>query len=242
MKKTHLAPIFASVFAAGLLLSPSPVEARAFGYTTLKAGYSYETLHQSVFALRANANLPKKTMAGSSSRAIPIGLSAGFGYQFTSFLGLRAEAEYVYRLDARFQKGVLPSANGNGADPATNVEPRAQIQSVLGNAYLDLYLAPSFNFYLSTGIGAGYIDARVDWLNTVMGSDRGTLSSLKGSSFAWQIGGGMRVLFGRNLGLDLNVRYIDFGKAKIDARGAYSTTAELPFSGTEGFVGLTYQF
>lgn len=235
MKMSRLA--FAGVLATGLFILPS-LEARTFGYTALKAGYSYEKLAPGPFRLVAGVEEPLERK--SSSAGVPLGVSAGFGYYFTPGFGLRLEAEYIYRLGARFADDAFRSSNN--ASPSKSAQPRAQIQSVLGNIYLDYYVVPSVNFYLSTGVGSGMIDARIAWVNFTTPSDRGELASLKKSSLTWQVGMGMGIALGQNLGLDFNVRYIDFGKAQIRARGAFAISGDLAFNALEALVGLSYRF
>lgn len=238
MKKIRSTTLFAGALAMGLSVAPSLMEANVFGYTSLKAGYSYEKLVPGSFVLVAGPQMPLQKK--SSSAGIPLGVSAGFGYYFTPALGLRIEAEYIYRLGAKFADDVF---HGSGvANPSSSAKPRAQIQSLLGNVYLDFYVAPSVNFYLSAGAGSGMIDARIGWVNFARPSDRGELASLKKSSLTWQAGGGMLVAIGQNIGLDFNVRYIDFGKAQIRARGAFAISGDLAFSALEALVGLNYRF
>lgn len=239
MKITHSSSLLAGALVASLLTIPSFAEAKAFGYTNVKAGYSYENFHQSVLALKAGSRAPLK---GSSSAAIPLGISAGFGYYFNSVFGLRVEAEYLYRLGAKFQDDVLKFGNANGANPDLPVSSQAQIQSLLGNVYLDLYVASSVNFYLSAGAGSNFNNLTMDWHNSGQASDHGRVNSLKKSTLTWQVGAGIGIALGKNLGLDFNVRYIDFGKAKIDAKGSLSGTLEVPFTALEGLVGLSYRF
>lgn len=238
MKVAHSGSLLTGALVASLLTIPSFAEAKAFGYTNIKAGYSYENFHQSVFALKAGNKAPLK---GSSSAAIPLGVSAGFGYYFNSVFGLRVEAEYLYRLGTKFQDDVLKFGNAN-ASPDLPVSSQAQIQSLLGNVYLDLYVASSVNFYLSAGAGSNFNNLTIDWHNSGQVSDRGRVNSLKKSTLTWQVGAGMGIALGKNLGLDFNVRYTDFGQAKIDAKGSLSGTLDAPFTALEGLVGLSYRF
>lgn len=240
MKNTKSNTLFACILTSGLLAAPSFMEAKAFGYTNLKAGYSYEHLVPGTFTLVAGHQMPLQKK--SSSAGIPLGVSAGFGYYITPSIGLRVEAEYLYRLEAKFADDVFLGNGASGAMPSMSAKPRAQIQSLLGNVYLDFYVVPSVNFYLSAGAGSGMIDAKIAWVNSASAADRGELASLKKSSFAWQVGAGMGIALGQNLGLDFNVRYADFGKAQIRARGAFAISGDLAFSALEALVGLSYRF
>lgn len=73
-----------------------------------------------------------------------------------------------------------------------------------------------------------------------MVADRGEMNVLKKSSLAWQVGAGMNMVLGQNLGFDLNVCDMDFGKTQIGVKGAFSTSADVPFNRSTDRINLSF--
>lgn len=236
MKVAYLDHLFFRLLASLLFLAPSFLGAKVFGYFGLKSGYSYEQFSQTtLFVPKSNLS---PSMNASTAHGIPLGLDAGFGYRFTPSFGFRIEAEYLYRFGGKFSDSTLDFGNPTAA-PNVDAKHQTTISNLLGNLYLDYYLGSSVYFYVGGGVGSSLSDATIPWKGT---RGVGTVSTLKKLSFTWQAGGGLGVLISSNLSLDFNVRYIDFGNAKLRAKGALILTGDLPYKALEGLVGLNYRF
>lgn len=235
MKNAYLSVLMVGVFATGLSIIPPFVEARTFGYVGIKSGYSYEGLARSTFSENGKVTY----LDASSALGIPLVTNAGFGHDFSPRFGMRVEAEYAYRFGGKFKGGVLndtqtqanPNANPMGA------KPQAKIQSLLGNVYLDYYLSPWASLYLSGGVGVGHLDITTE-LQKASGIEK--ITSPAKMLLAWQAGFGLNYMLTGNVGFDLNLRYVDFGK------GAFSSQKGIlmnyPFFGIEALIGLNYRF
>ena len=89
--------------------------------------------------------------------------------------------------------------NGNPFSPASG--PIRQTY-LLGNVWLDLPTGSSFTPYAGGGLGVGWADADVSFAG-----NRGYGASTSGTSFAYQVGGGIKFNFSENIDLDLGYRY-----------------------------------
>lgn len=223
-----------------MALSATPwlLEAKVFSYVGLKSGYSSESFSNAKITF-PNTNLAHQAK-GSSASGIPVGLDVGFGVYVTPSFGIRIEAEYLYRFGGKFKDDFWRFSNTAAPDIAINSH-QAEIQNLLGNIYLDYYIGSSVYFYLSGGVGSSLSNTTLSYINT--GDSRsGKVSTLKELSFAWQSGIGLGVSISSNLVLDLNIRYVDLGKAKLRGKGGLTASGDLPYKALDALVGLKYRF
>lgn len=226
MKKSHLVSSLAtSIFAINLLAIPSYVEARTFGYVGIKSGYSYEQLSKGILI----KNNKSPYLNPSFASGIPLSASIGIRNDFNPRFGMRAEAEYSYRFGGNFK------ANENQNANTLAKEPQAELQNLLINLYFDYYLDPWTNLYLDSGIGLGSLYI----LSQSQESPKNKISTFK-ITLAWQIGLGIAHTLRRNLDLDFNLRYVDFGKGLFFPQG--NNAIDYPFFAIEALIGLKYYF
>lgn len=246
MKVTHSNIFFSSVLAASLLLAPSSLGAEVFGYAGIKAGY----LHQSASRLdlvSQSSNLADNGIFfdAFSSSSLPLGANVGLGYYFTSNFGFRVEAEYLYRigLSKTLSAMELKDVTSGVHRPVdSNAKASISAQTFLGNFYLDYYVTPSVNLYLSAGLGMGILNTE---LNVTEKPGEGNTTKASKNSLAWQIGLGTGYALTQNLGLDFNVRYIGLGKLRAGTNlvpTAQNAKGEASISAVEALIGLNFRF
>lgn len=227
MKNLHLPSLISSVLAISLSIIPSYVQARTFGYVGIKSGYSYERLSKSIFIKNSKSAFLNPSFASG----IPFSASFGIRNDFNPRLGIRAEAEYSYRFGGSLKE------NKDQNTSTLSKESQAKLQNLLANLYFDYYLDPWTNLYLGAGLGLGSL---------YILSESQTLPKNKNSTFkialAWQVGLGVGYALTRNLDLDFNIRYVDFGKGLFSPQGSKTTELDYPFFAIEALIGLKYYF
>lgn len=220
-----------------ILKQETPSHSALFGYLSLKTGYSHESFAKTIFA---SVSVDKSAyLHASSAFALPLGVSAGFGYGFMPDFGLRIEVEYLYRLEAKFKNDELYSTSEIRNE--ITMRPRIQFQSVLANLYLDYYLTSSINLYINTGIGVSFSKSMFDYVDDNNPRKEGTLK-FSSKTALWQVGLGIGYAFTKDFGLDLNLRYMDFGKTGFEPSKDIPAFASIPFSSIEMLLGLSYRF
>lgn len=237
VKATHSTGLFSSILAMGLFFSLSSAETETFGYMGFKMGYSHEMLSRTDFQGGGVAYL-----GASSATGFPFGLNLGFGYRFVPDFGIRLEAEYLYRIGGKIRGGDLhdaskPTPTGDGI----KLQPQAEIQSWMGNLYLDYYVIPSVNLYVSAGVGKGLIGTTTHHRFGHSSPFEKTTTSFK-ETFTWQAGFGVGYAIMQNFGLDFNLRYINFGKVTFIPDKDDPLRIDYPFSAVEALIGLNYRF
>lgn len=232
MKIAHL---MTSVFATSLSIIPSFVEARTFGYIGIKSGYSHEGLLRSAFTEGSKTSF----LDASSAVGIPLVASVGIRHDFSPRFGIRAEAEYAYRFGGKFKGGVLKGPQEQANANPIQVKPQVEFQSLLGNVYWDYYLSPWVNLYLGGGVGVGNLNVATE-LQKPSKSEK--ITSPSKVTLAWQAGFGLGYVLTGNLGLDFNVRYMDFGKGVLSVQKGNLFQADYPLFAIEALIGLNYRF
>lgn len=237
VKATHWTGLFSSMLVVSLFCSSSLAETETFGYIGFKTGYSHEMLSKTKFQGGGVAYLN-----ASSASGFPFGLNLGFGYRFTPDFGIRLEAEYLYRMGGKIQGGDLhdeskPVPTGDGI----KLQPQTEIQNWTGNLYVDYYLTPSVNLYLSTGVGKGLIGNTTHY-RFGHSSPFGKATIAFTETFVWQAGFGVGYAIMQNLGFDFNVRYMNFGKVTFIPDKDDPLRVDYPFSGIDVLIGLNYRF
>lgn len=225
------------IVATLLLVMPFFMKAKSFGYLGLRSGYSHEMLSKGTFKI----NDEIRHLDFSWGKGTPLSAGVGFGHRFNPRFGVRGEAEYIYWFGGKFRKGILQKGRGQSTqNNLITIKPKALFYSVLANAYWDYYASPWLNFYLSMGLGAGALDvsAEIQRSNLSIEKIRFPLKV----AFAWQVGLGVGYVLTGNLGLDFNLRYVDFGKNALLANEGNQYRSELSFSGVEALIGLNYRF
>lgn len=229
MKKSNLHSLCASAFVAGLLLSPLAIKAEAFGYAGIKAGYSH--------LFQANATYYRdqeiSSFPSSNASSFAFGASAGFGYLFTPDIGMRLEGEYLFRSSSEYKRRSVGKS-------AFSLE--TQIQNILGNVYLDYYVIPSVNLYLSTGMGVNFRDSALHWVDSNKSEIKYVAGKQDKIGFAWQIGLGVGYAITQNLGFDFNIRYVGFGKMSLEQMKDFDGKIVFPLSSLDTLLGFNYRF
>lgn len=225
------------VLVMALSVLPSLAEIKTFGYLGLKMGYSYEILSKTNFRGGGVAYLNT-----SSASGYPFGLNVGFGSQFTPNFGLRLEAEYLYRIGEKIRGGDLydgskPVPTGDGI----KLQPQAEIQNWMGNFYVDYYVTPEINLYLSAGVGQGLIGVTTHYYSRHSNLFEKITTAFK-ETFVWQTGFGVGYTIIENLGLDFNLRYMNVGKVTFIPNANDSLQVDYPFSAVDILIGLNYRF
>ena len=140
---------------------------------------------------------------------MPVGAFIGFQYEILPSFGLRAEIEYLYRLDVDSRKlngyryGTAPS------DATGNTTLSLEAHTVLANLWLDYYITPRISVYGGVGIGVAIIETSIDAPAPGIFDDWGEPEAEKNSiNFAWKVGVGSRFLLTNHIALDLNASYV----------------------------------
>lgn len=233
MKTIYSANLLIGMFIASLLIAPSSMKAKMFHYVGLKTGYSHEMLSKSVFMDKSSV----LSLDASSAIGVPLGANLGFGRYFSPRFGMRIEAEYLYRFLGKFKEGVL-KGNTQPADPI-NLKLQADFQTLLGNVYLDYHISPWVSLYLSAGIGVASFNTTTELQKK---SESQKITSPSKRTLSYQAGFGVGYSLVEGLELDLNIRYINFGKGVLPLTQSNSIQGEYPFSAIEALAGLIYRF
>ena len=173
--------------------------------------------------------------------------AVGYNFHATHDVPLRLELEYAMRSSANFNESVVYRLDNmvigsayQGAD--------VTIHTLFMNVFWDIgWLAgnegSNFIPYLGAGFGGAYVDT--DYVGRVNNTD-----VLRGSNaywnFAWNIGGGLAYKATDNVTVDFNVRYANFGEAKVRVRDTlnfgFNEELTADMSAVEFMLGLRYNF
>lgn len=148
--------------------------------------------------------------------SMPVGAFLGFQYQVKPSFGLRAELEYLYRLEVttrkmngyRYLNGTPPSSLTQ-QDATANVALSLEIHTVLANLYLDYYVTPRISVYGGVGIGIAIIESSTDAPSYTMYDDIPEPEAERNKiNFACKIGFGSRFAITKHVAFDINASYI----------------------------------
>ena len=209
--------LFVLTFILTILSSSAYANVKALSfYVGAKLGYS----HYLPSSFRSNQPGTQDLPIDGSDSAL-LGVTGGIAYKFIPQLGIRTELEYAYRTPST----KVTVGNGSSTDKF-----QVQTHTILTNVYLDYYVLPALNLYISTGIGVSMMDGKI------VSPGEPDISAGR-TRFAAQGGIGAAYTFSNNLVLDINIRYAHFGQYRVRADSDRAT-----MSGVETIVGLAYKF
>lgn len=166
-------------------------------------------------------SIENKTLAKPANKyndflsSMGVGVFGGLQYTLLPTVGLRAELEYLYRLDVDSKKKngynyLTPPTGTNTTSATGNVELSLEMHTILANLYLDYYVTPKIAVYAGFGIGISIIETSIDaWSPGLLMDDHPEPDAESTNvDFAWQVGIGSRFFVTENIALDVNARYV----------------------------------
>ena len=145
---------------------------------------------------------------------MPIGVFAGLQYEILPSLGLRAELEYLYRLEVNSRKTngyrhYIYSSGWTPQDATAKTTLSLEAHTVLANLYVDYYVTPKISIYAGAGIGISIIETNIDAPSYSFIDDGPEPEAEKNViSFAWKAGLGSRFFITNHVALDINASYV----------------------------------
>ena len=181
---------------------------------------------------------------------MPVGAFIGFQYEILPSFGLRAEIEYLYRLevDSRKRNGYrYGNHNGTTGSIVTtegNTTLSLEAHTVLANLWLDYYVTPRISVYGGVGIGVAIIETSIDAPAPGIFDDWNEPEAEKNSiNFAWKVGVGSRFLLTNHIALDLNASYVSLALPNTTLGGGQLLRMKHGMVGAvEVLAGISYIF
>jgi opacity protein-like surface antigen len=162
------------------------------------------------------------------------GLELALGYSWSS--NLRGDIEYLVNKNLDYTAS--PVVTGAGLTPRQlNVKIKNNI--LLANVYYEFLGLNRFKPYLTAGIGPSINS--VQSTITPVSYDNGGSASLRKLSFAWALGGGLRVAMFSRWHIDVSYRYIRLGSGiNIKPTGGFKLLGSSSMNAVS--LGLMYYF
>ncbi len=131
------------------------------------------------------------------------GIAVGYDFMPMYDFPVRAELEYLYSSEAKFD-------HGYGFDT------KISVQTLMANAYYDWHNSTNFVPYLSLGLGLGFTETKHNWFD---------LDNESQTGFAFNVGVGTSYNITQNFALDIGYRLTYLDKVGSDGSGnAYSNS------------------
>jgi len=132
---------------------------------------------------------------------------------------------------------------------ASNDKQKMTAFDIMANAYYDINVHKTVVPYVSAGFGiarvnAGTLSHSIPTPPNVKINQQGAVTT----NFAWNAGVGVKFNFAKDYAIDLGYRYVDLGKAKVNAvvnnivTMASSPSASQQLRGHQGLISLIYKF
>ena len=224
--------------AALIALAPRAAAADDYGnddghhwgwYFAGKGGPSYSSL-DSIGATQSGNSVNKT----SSANAIgAFGMSAGYQWMYQYHIPLRTEVEFMNRTEVTYDVANLLSGGSTGALAST-----AQNITAMAKAYWYFPVgSPNWWPFVSAGVGWAHNTFK-SYYTTASGTEK-TRNTLDG--LAWSAGLGATLKLGRNVMNDIELRYVDLGKADWGLPAAHNIDAGR-FSAAEVVFAIRFMF
>lgn len=209
-------------------------------YVTPKIGYS------GIIA----TNIKNKYSAGGASYSEPGdavstsafagGIAVGYDswpQQEHKIVGVRTELEYMARLASKYSWDYDWGGFVEKGDIKINA------QTLFVNSYLDFHTGSPFVPYLQAGIGAAFIQTKLNERLEYAGESISASNTETTTNFAGNLGVGTAIELNENLAIDINTRYVMLGKGKASVE-AYGISGQYEgnLSSVEALVGLRIGF
>lgn len=204
-----------------------------------------------------NINSISNKTVGKPSNAYSTFLSTfGFGpfgglqYMVLPSFGIRAELEYLYRLEVKTRKHngyrylTGQPNNFTHQDASAKTELSLETHTILANMYLDYYITPRISLYVGAGIGASIIESSIDAPSYSQYDDIPEPDGEKNSiNFAWQAGLGSRFFITDHVTIDINARYVGLTLSKTTLGSPQLLRMKYGMVGSaEVLAGVSYVF
>gem|GEM_PF-842601 len=218
--KKNLLSILAALLAWGGWAAPAGAQGEGF-YLTPKLGVSFFSGEN-----RFDSDNPADNHVAKRGRSTSFAGALAMGYDFADHgAPIRTELEFTMRAPFETEEGGDNAALGH----YTNRQ-RANINTLMFNAYVDFENDSTFTPYIGAGLGVaftkgknrytlkndefGYIyyDGLVQFEESA-GTSRETSTNQR--KLAWSLAGGGAVALTDNLSLDLGYRYFHFGNLNM---------------------------
>ncbi|WP_392564061.1 porin family protein [Orbus wheelerorum] len=173
------------------------------------------------------------TLTKDKTKAVfNLGVNAGYDFNVSYNIPVRAELDYTYRTDAKINTStyVFSSMDGNagGDDEAENFKIRQS--TLMANGYYDFYNSTAFTPYVGLGLGVSFVKYK----------DEASISKTK---FAWSTMAGVSYKVMSNLTANVEYRYLDSGKIKKDdSDGTWVDNFSAKLKTHDINIGLRYAF
>lgn len=157
------------------------------------------------------------------------------GYQFSDIFRIDINGQYI---NFRYRAS---------EDETLKLKQDIYSYAFFCNGYLSLPSETVYSPYVTVGVGYVYNESSHLEAKDVTEPDLDYSASGKNmGSFAWNIGGGMRIKMYEHVDLDLSYRYASLGKAGIrmakDARNRTISAASQDIAVHQGILSLVYKF
>ncbi|WP_392551364.1 porin family protein [Orbus wheelerorum] len=161
-----------------------------------------------------------------------LGVNAGYDFNVSYNIPVRAELDYTYRTDAKISTSdyIFSSMQGTAGGEYEHANFKIRQSTLMANGYYDFYNSTAFTPYVGLGLGVSFVKYKDD-------------VDMSKTKFAWSAMAGVSYKVMSNLTANVEYRYLDSGKIKgsdSDDYMNYSSSAKLHTNDVS--IGLRYAF
>lgn len=201
-------------------------------YFSGKGGPSFASLN----GVQAQSGAPV-TEDGAANVVGAFGMAGGYEWSYRYLVPLRTELEFMNRTELTYDASPMLGTPGSGALAST-----VQNVTTMARGY--------WHFPVGSRAWWPFVSAGLGWSHNTVKSQYtppgGTMSKhTQGSDdLAWSVGGGATFQLGPDVMNDVELRYVDLGKADWGLPAGRNLQADSPghFSATEVVFSIRYMF
>ena len=171
------------------------------------------------------------------------GVFLGYGLKDFTGLPVRAEFDYVARLDGSVSsdRDITMNFKVNGVPSAEtmlwHLRDKIGLQTALASFYIDIPTSYTIKPYIGGGVGAAFIDQKSNGL-----LDDVFTGSHSTTNFAWSVGGGLAWAIDDHKTIDLGYRYVDAGDSTAHLSTEEPVYEKVHVASHDVMLGLRYGF
>ncbi|WP_392562302.1 outer membrane beta-barrel protein [Orbus sturtevantii] len=175
-------------------------------------------------------------LLGNKNKAVfNMGVNAGYDFNVSYQLPIRAELDYTYRSDAKISTSeyVFSSIAGNAGGAYSDEDANLKIgqSTLMVNGYYDFYNSTDFTPYVGAGLGMSFIKYKDEYTN------------VSKTQLAWSAMAGVSYKVMPDLTASLEYRYLDSGKVKDNENdGDWQDKHSAKLNSNDISIGLRYAF
>jgi len=161
-----------------------------------------------------------------------MGINAGYDFNVSYNLPVRAELDYTYRSNAKINTSTyfFSSIDGNSGGEYEDENFKISQSTLMVNGYYDFYTDTEFTPYVGAGLGASFVKYKDE-------------ASISKTQFAWSLMAGVSYKVLSNLTTNIEYRYLDSGKIKQnDNDDGWTNKFSAKLQSHDISVGLRYSF